>query len=177
MHNITRIIVFVCLMGLTNCQEPIAYTATNPNLKRTHTSSQKAQKYVDGKVIKIADGDTFTMIFDNGFEVRVRLNGIDSPEKKQAFSNKAKQALSAMIFKKEVRVYYKSKDKYGRVLGDVFIDSLNVNHEMVKQGMAWHFTRYSDDKTLATLEQEARKNRVGLWVDPNPVAPWEFRLK
>lgn len=138
---------------------------------------QKRAKYVDGKVIKIQDGDTFTMIFDNGFEVKVRLNGIDSPEKKQAFSNKAKQALSAMIFQKKVRVYYSSKDRYGRVLGDVFVNGININHEMVRQGMAWHFIKYSDDETLAKLEREARINKVGLWVDPNPVAPWEFRSK
>lgn len=135
------------------------------------------RKYVTGKVTRIADGDTFTMIFDNGFEVRVRLNGIDSPEKKQAFSNRAKQTLSELIYNKEVKVYYESKDRYGRVLGDIYIDNLNVNHEMVRRGMAWHFIRYSDDETLATLEKEARKNKTGLWADPNPVAPWEYRSK
>ncbi len=141
------------------------------------TSVQDKGRYVMGKVIRIADGDTFTMVFENGFDVRVRLNGIDSPEKKQAFSNRAKQTLSELIYDKEVKVFYESKDRYGRVLGDVYIDNLNVNQEMVRRGMAWHFTRYSDDETLAALEKEARKNRIGLWVDPNPVAPWEFRRK
>lgn len=138
---------------------------------------EQDKKYVTGKVTRIADGDTFTMIFDNGFEVRVRLNGIDSPEKKQAFSNRAKQTLSDLIYKKEVKVYYKSKDRYGRVLGDIYIDNLNINQEMVRRGMAWHFIRYSDDEKLAALEKEARRNKIGLWVDPNPVAPWEFRRK
>jgi len=62
-------------------------------------------------------------------------------------------------------------------LGDIYIDDLNINQEMVRRGMAWHFIRYSDDEALAALEKEARKNRIGLWADPNPVAPWEFRRK
>lgn len=177
MPYLTKIIFFISLIGLTSCQEPYRYRDSGQNLSTSQNSSQKEQKYIDGKVIKIADGDTFTMLFDNGFEVRVRLNGIDSPEKKQAFSKRAKQALSDMIFSKNVRVYYSSKDRYGRVLGEVVVDSLNVNQEMVKQGMAWHFKRYSDDEILAQLEMEARKNRVGLWVDANAVAPWEFRRK
>lgn len=175
MRNLTKIIFFISLIGLANCQERSRYR--NNSLSVSQTNKQNEQKYIDGKVIKIADGDTFTMLFDNGFEVRVRLNGIDSPEKKQAFSNRAKQALSEMIFSKNVRVYYDNKDRYGRVLGEVFIGSLSINQEMVKRGMAWHFKRYSDDETLARLELEARKNRVGLWVDSNPIAPWEFRIK
>ncbi len=139
-------------MGLANCTERVRYASADQTLSISNNNTQKEQKYIDGKVIKIADGDTFTMIFDNGFEVRVRLNGIDSPEKKQAFSKRATQALSAMIFQKEVRVYYNSKDRYGRVLGDVFIDNLNVNHEMLRQGMAWHFVKYSNDETLDKLE-------------------------
>jgi len=63
------------------------------------------------------------------------------------------------------------------VLGDVFVNNLNVNREMIKRGMAWHYKQYSDDETLAQLEVEARRNKSGLWADPNPVAPWEFRKK
>jgi endonuclease YncB( thermonuclease family) len=146
----------------------------NPPIYNTFKSDKK---YIEGKVIRIADGDTFTMVFENGFDVRVRLNGIDSPEKKQAFSKRAKQTLSELIYNKEVKVYYESKDRYGRVLGDVFVNNLNVNREMIKRGMAWHYKQYSDDETLAQLEVEARRNKSGLWADPNPVAPWEFRKK
>ncbi|PIQ18076.1 MAG: micrococcal nuclease, partial [Flavobacteriaceae bacterium CG18_big_fil_WC_8_21_14_2_50_34_36] len=104
-------------------------------------------------------------------------NGIDSPEKKQAFSKRAKQTLSDLIFDKEVKVYYKSKDRYGRVLGDVYVGEVNINHEMVRRGMAWHFTRYSEDETLAALEKEAKKNKIGLWAEAEPVAPWVYRDK
>lgn len=162
---------------MLGCKEGIM-TADVFSLNIIETTIEKTdKKFVYGKVTRIADGDTFTMMFDNGFEVRVRLNGIDSPERRQAYSNRAKQALSNLIFNKEVKVYYESTDRYGRVLGEVHIDGINVNHEMVRLGMAWHYTHYSDDKTLAALEQEARKNKAGLWADPNPVPPWEFRSK
>jgi micrococcal nuclease len=162
------ITAFACKESMVNADASV-FTETN--------YETQDRKYVTGKVTRIADGDTFTMIFENGFDVRVRLNSIDSPEKKQAFSNRAKQTLSELIYNKEVKVYYESKDRYGRVLGDIYIDNLNVNQEMVRRGMAWHFTRYSEDKILAALEEEARINKIGLWADPNPVAPWEFRKK
>jgi micrococcal nuclease len=132
-------------------------------------------KEIHGKVIKIADGDTFTMIFDNDFDVRVRLNGIDCPEKNQPFSKRAKQLLSDFIFGKMVVVQYKEKDRYGRVIGDVFVDGLNINYEMVKLGLAWHFKRYSDDDKLDSLEKDARYKGIGIWSDKNPIPPWEWR--
>jgi len=167
-----HILYILLLFSLTSCNGRIKENHQNNTLVSWPVT---AGKTIEGKVIRISDGDTFSLIFDNGFDVKVRLNGIDSPERKQAFSKKAKQALSALIFDKVVTVAYKKKDRYGRVLGEVYVDGINVNHEMVRRGMAWHFTRYSDDKDLARLEQEARKNKVGLWSDPNAVAPWEFR--
>jgi endonuclease YncB( thermonuclease family) len=175
MQYLSKILFFVSLFGLANGHKQSQYLNSSQILIIHKVNNQKQQKFVDGKVIKIQDGDTFTMIFDNGFEVKVRLNGIDSPEKKQPFSNIAKQTLAAMVFQKDVRVFYTSKDRYGRVLGDVFVDDINVNHEMLRKGMAWHFVKYSDDATLAKLEREARINKVGLWVDSNPIAPWDFR--
>lgn len=177
MIQLKKIGFIIFLLALSGCKERmISADVFSLNIIE-NTIEKTDKKLVYGKVTRIADGDTFTMVFDNGFEVRVRLNGIDSPERKQAFSNRAKQALSNLIFNKEVKVYYESTDRYGRVLGEVHIDGLNVNHEMVRLGMAWHFTRYSDNKTLAALEKEAIKNKIGLWADPNPVAPWEFRRK
>ncbi|MBA3900544.1 MAG: thermonuclease family protein [Bacteroidetes bacterium] len=175
MNNYKNLLIFFFFLGFS-CVERVRETnLTDKTI--TEASITKEADFIEGKVIKIADGDTFTLIFENGFDVRVRLNGIDSPEKKQAFSKRAKQTLSDLIYDKTVTVYYKSKDRYGRVLGDVSINDLNVNQEMVRRGMAWHFKRYSDDEELAKLEVEARKNKVGLWADPNAVAPWEFRKK
>ena len=143
-----------------------------------NTNKRDARKVITGKVIKIADGDTFTLLLErDNFEVRVRLNAIDCPEKKQPFSKKAKQHLSDMIFGKRLKVYYKKKDRYGRVLGDVFIDHINVNKKMVCDGYAWHFKKYSDDPELAKCEENARKQHLGLWQDAHPTPPWEWRKR
>jgi micrococcal nuclease len=128
-----------------------------------------------GKVIGIMDGDTFDLL--NGTEkVRVRLEGIDSPEKGQPFGNNAKKALSDLCFGQNVQVAVSNKDRYGRAIARVYLtDGRCINEEMLRQGMAWHFKRYSDDARWARMENTARSARVGLWADPRPVAPWEWR--
>lgn len=128
-----------------------------------------------GHVVKVIDGDTFDM--KSGHEtIRVRMFGIDSPERGQAFNVKAKEFTMSLIADQEVRVVVRSKDQYGRTVGDVYVgDELHVNAEIVRAGFAWHFTRYSDNPELARLEREARESRRGLWQDVRPVAPWEFR--
>jgi len=136
----------------------------------------KNSQLITGKVVKIADGDTFTILLEQDhFKVRVRLVSIDSPERKQPFSKRAKQYLSQLIFGKKVKVYYHKKDRYGRVLGEVYVGNINVNEAMLKAGYAWHFKKYSKDKHLERLEYLARKNKKGLWSDPNPIPPWEWR--
>ena len=140
-----------------------------------HPRLNSIGKEIHGKVVKIADGDTFTMVFENDFEVRVRLNGIDCPERSQPFSKKAKQTLSDFIFGKMVVVQYTKKDSYGRVIGDVFVDDLHINNEMVKLGMAWHYKRFSHDIQLDSLENDARNNKIGLWSEKSPIPPWEWR--
>jgi Staphylococcal nuclease homologue len=104
-------------------------------------------------------------------------HGIDAPEKGQAFSNRAKQYVSDLVFGKEVAVRVGGQDRYGRIIGEVFLaDGRYVNHEIVGAGFAWWFRRYApDDRTLAKLESEAREARRGLWADRDPMPPWEFR--
>lgn len=129
----------------------------------------------EGKVIAVADGDTFTVLRDT-LQVRVRLEGIDCPEKKQPFGNKAKQTVSEMVFAKHVRVVESSKDRNKRSIAKVYLsDGRCVNEEMLRLGMAWHFKKYSDDARLARLEERARKSQIGLWGEPDPIAPWEWR--
>ncbi|MBK6622862.1 MAG: thermonuclease family protein [Saprospirales bacterium] len=127
------------------------------------------------KVIGIADGDTFTAM--KGREkIRVRLEGIDCPERGQAFGKRAGEALGDMIFGKVVRLEERGKDRYGRVLAVAWLeDGRCVNEEMLRLGMAWHFKRYNKDRRWAEMETEARLARQGLWADKNPVAPWEWR--
>jgi endonuclease YncB( thermonuclease family) len=131
-----------------------------------------------GKVIGVIDGDTIDVLIEKT-PVRIRLHGIDCPEKGQAFGKRAKQATSALVFEEEVTVQEYGKDKYGRTIADVILaDGVNLNHELVKQGWCWWYRRYEpDDTVLARLEKEARDSRRGLWVDPNSVPPWEWRQR
>lgn len=128
-----------------------------------------------GKVVSVLDGDTIDVLH-NGQAERIPLNGIDCPEKKQPFGQRAKQFTSALVFGKEVTVRPKTMDRHKRTVGDVLLfDGTNVNQELVKAGLAWWYRKYSDDETLRALEQEAQQAKRGLWRDTQPLAPWEFR--
>lgn len=128
-----------------------------------------------GKVVKIADGDTITVLVDEE-QIRVRLTGIDCPEKSQDFGQVARQFTADHCFSKTVTVIDHGKDRYGRTLGDVKLpDGKLLSYELVRVGLAWHYKRYSSDTTLARLEIEARERKVGLWSDTHAIAPWEYR--
>lgn len=130
------------------------------------------------KVVSIADGDTFTAINRDNLKLRFRLYGIDAPEKKQAFSNVSKQALSNMIKGKTVIVNVKSTDSWGRPVVVVTTQTIKVvGANMIALGMAWHFTRYDQSPHYKALEKKARESKIGLWRDPKPIAPWEYRSK
>lgn len=126
------------------------------------------------KVIGISDGDTFKVLYKKQ-EFRIRLNHIDAPEKSQNFGKKAKEYASNLCFGKNVRITWKKKDRYQRILGEVFLNEININQEMVKAGYAWHFKQYSKDPIYANLEIQAKKNKRGLWQDKYPIAPWDWR--
>lgn len=128
-----------------------------------------------GKVVGVSDGDTIRVLHD-GVAERVRLNGIDCPEKSQPYGHAAKQFTSVRVFDQEVTVQAISKDKYGRTIGDVTLpDGANLNRELVRAGLAWWYREYSKDVSLGDLENEARLARQGLWAEPHPLPPWEFR--
>lgn len=154
-----------------------ALTIDYAHEKTKNEDENNEVRKLTGKVVGISDGDTFTLLLENELDLKIRLDGIDCPENKQAYSRKAKQALSDLIFNNLVRVEYNKKDGFGRILGTTFINDINVNQEMVRLGYAWHFKKYSDDPVLAKLEVEARKNRKGLWVEANPIPPWEYRKR
>lgn len=128
-----------------------------------------------GKVVGVADGDTITVLDDDNVQHKVRLAEIDAPEKAQAFGNRSKQALSALVFGKDVLVIDQGQDRYKRTIGRVYQGDMDVSAEQVKQGMAWVYRKYSKDKTLLPLEAEAKAQRLGLWADSEPVPPWEWR--
>lgn len=131
---------------------------------------------LSGVVVGVSDGDTLTLLVEDKLRVKIRLHGIDAPESKQAFGQRAKQSLSELAYNKDARVEVVDRDRYGRTVGVVFVGDVNVNAEQVRTGMAWWYRQYAkDDTTLEALEAEARKERRGLWQDKEPVPPWEFR--
>ncbi|WP_051284035.1 thermonuclease family protein [Desulforegula conservatrix] len=130
------------------------------------------------RVIKVADGDTVTAVTEDGQPLKVRLFGIDAPEKNQAYGQKSKKALSGMINRKEVDIEIVAGDKYGRSVGIIYLGNKTINEEMVKKGHAWVYRRYcskSECRKWIDLEEEAKRDKKGLWNDSDPLPPWEFR--
>jgi endonuclease YncB( thermonuclease family) len=126
-------------------------------------------------VVAVSDGDTITVLH-NGEEQIIRLNGIDCPEKTQAFGRKAKQFTSDKAMHKIITVDVKEMDRDGRTIGDVmFDDGTSLNRELLQEGLAWWFFKHSDDQMLKALELDARDVKRGLWRDPIPIPPWVFR--
>ncbi|MGL5427657.1 MAG: thermonuclease family protein [Cetobacterium sp.] len=127
------------------------------------------------KVIKVADGDTITVLKD-GEKVRVRFYGVDAPEKKQEYGLKSLDVLKSMIDGEIVEINVKDKDQYGRVVGEVFYKGKNLNLHMIETGNAWWYKQYSKKETAYGIaEMNAKKQGLGLWKDKAPTAPWEFR--
>jgi endonuclease YncB( thermonuclease family) len=127
-----------------------------------------------GNVVHVTDGDT-VVVTTGGRAVTVRLAEIDAPEDGQPGGDEARAALSRMVAGRSVSVDERDVDRYGRVVARLAVDGLDAGEEMLRQGHAWHFTRYSDDARLANLELGARTARMGIWGTPDPIAPWDYR--
>jgi endonuclease YncB( thermonuclease family) len=138
-------------------------------------------KALQGKVVAVADGDTITVLDPGNKQHRVRLLGIDAPERSQDFGDNAKQYLSDLVFGKQIAIEYDKADRYGRILGKVTLGDRDVNREMIRAGLAWHYKFYERDQpqqdreTYSFEEARARKLKVGLWSQPAPTPPWDFR--
>lgn len=143
-------------------------------IARSATGDAPDRRQVTGKVVGVTDGDTVTLLVGNR-PLKVRLEGIDAPEQGQAFGSRAKQFLSEACFGKEVILRANGRDRYGRTIGTILVGSRDVNASLVEAGLAWHYVEYSSDENLARLEKAAREAKVGLWSEPNPVPPWDWR--
>ena len=136
-----------------------------------------------GKVIHAADGDTITVLDDTNAQHKIRLAGIDAPEKRQAFGNVSKQSLADMVAGQSVAVEWVKVDKYRRKVGKVLLDGLDCNLVQIKRGLAWHYKQYqreqspTDQKSYAAAEIDARAAKLGTWRDTDLTPPWEFRHK
>ncbi len=131
---------------------------------------------IEGKVIGIIDGDTFDLLNDGNKTFRIRMEGIDAPEKGMPFYQVSKKHLGSLCFGQRVAVQITQTESGNRKIGFTFLSSgSELSHEMIRAGLAWHFVKYNSDRDLAALEQEARQEKRGLWKDPHPLPPWEIR--
>jgi endonuclease YncB( thermonuclease family) len=169
MASLKKYIIVICLSFLSSF-----------SIFQVHALSN-TQEIITGKVIGVSDGDTITLLNEQREQIKVRLTGIDCPEKSQAFGNRAKKELSDKVFSQNVKVEVRGKDKYGRSLGIVKIGDEDVNEFLISQGVAWHYKKYAktqpaeEASRYARAEELARQNKKGLWIQDRPIPPWEFR--
>lgn len=130
---------------------------------------------LQGLVVGVLDGDTIDVLVDGRQSVRVRLAGIDAPEKSQDFGQLSKKSLSDLVYNKITIVQVTDTDRYGRTVGRVTVNGIDVNLEQVTRGLAWAFDRYVKDPRILAAHAQARIERRGLWGHPYPTAPWDFR--
>jgi len=135
----------------------------------------KERELIFGEVVNVADGDTFTMINSKKDRIKVRLYGIDAPERGQGFSNAAKQFLSTLVMHKNVNIKIVNVDQYKRIVGIVLLGEVNIHEALLRNGYAWHYTAFDQNVQWSAMEKKARLAKKGLWVDPHAEPPWRFR--
>ncbi len=158
----------------------------------TFSVSCLAGDVIQGRVVSVSDGDTITVLDADHQQHKIRLSGIDAPEKAQPFGQRSKENLSQLIFGRDVAVEWRKKDRYGRTVGKVMVAEpacreaacpkiLDACHAQIVAGMAWWYRQYAkeqesgDANRYEQSELEARARRIGLWSDPQPTPPWEWR--
>lgn len=162
--------------GVCNSQKKKSgtYSSTHKNAPLIKRSIIK--KIFTGKVVGVSDGDSFTLLMSDNTQIKIRLQGIDCPEKKQDYGQVAKKFISNLIFNKTVTVLRKNTDRYGRIVGIILLTKgMNVNEELLKAGLAWHYTQHDNNRNWDSLELAARLAKRGLWSKNNVIPPWEWR--
>lgn len=130
---------------------------------------------IDCHVVSIQDGDTLTCLTSLQEQIKVRVGDIDAPELSQPFGPLSKQSLSGMCIGKDAVILVLDRDRYGRIVGRVNCAGIDANLEQVRAGMAWAYRQYLRDHSLIEIEAEARRSLRGLWADPDPAPPWDYR--
>jgi endonuclease YncB( thermonuclease family) len=142
-----------------------------------------AANVIHGRVVGVSDGDSVTVLDAQKTQYKIRLPGIDAPERAQAYGQKAKESLSDLVFGKTVDVEWSKQDRYGRIVGMITLAGVDINLEQIKRGMAWHYKQYQNEQSpedriaYAQSESQARDKKLGLWRDPSPIEPSVFRQK
>lgn len=168
--------LIVCALAFT--AQPATWTQAQ---KQAAVVGNNIQLVIEGKVINVHDGDTVTVLDQDNKKTHIRLQGIDAPELKQEFGAKSQEYLSRIVLGKQVTIVWTKVDKYRRTVGTIMLDGRDINIEQVKAGLAWHFKKYEDEqkpedrRAYAAAEQEARAGKLGLWKNPNPIVPGDWR--
>lgn len=164
-------ILFSILIISISVLNILCESSTRKKIENSHSQNSNI-----GKVVGIIDGDTYDILLDGHKTVRIRMEGIDAPEKGMPFYKRAKRHLSDLCFGKNVRVEIKDTDKYGRMVAFGYLeDETELSHEMLKAGLAWHFKKFNSDEDLAVLEAEARNFKRGIWSMERAMSPWDNR--
>jgi micrococcal nuclease len=140
-----------------------------------HESPLRAADSFVARAVAVHDGDTVSVLRFGHERIRIRLEGVDCPELRQAYGRRAKRATADLVFGREVTVVPVDEDAYGRLVARIRVDGEDVALTLVRRGLAWQYRRYSHDRALADAERAARAARIGLWADPHPQPPWEWR--
>ena len=155
---------------ITTCLLILATTAANAET-------------ITGRVVKVSDGDTLTLLDASNVQHKIRISGIDAPEKKQPFGTTSKKNMSALAFGKEAEAICYKRDRYKRLICTVYVNGQDVALAQLDAGLAWWYRKYANDQPpsqrgeYASAEDHAAADRVGLWQDENPIPPWEWRRK
>lgn len=175
LRNLYRSLLLLCCIALSLSACSQRQDAQKPHRGSRSMGGDKGDT-LTGPAVKIIDGDTFDLLLSDNTTVRIRMHGIDCPERGQAFYKVCRNALGDLCGAGPLKVVMRDKDRYGRTVADVYnARSQWVNYELVAGGFAWHYTKYDNDDRLARAEVSARAACKGLWADAAPVAPWDWR--
>jgi len=169
------VLLMICAaVAAVGCRRPAAPGKPRPPAS-TPVLARVAPPLPVWRVVSVHDGDTLRAIDQANVQHKIRLAGIDAPELGQPFGRASRDRLAELTQGQVVTVYIDSRHRYGRTVARLEADGLDVCRQLVADRLAWHYTRYSDDAALAAAEREARADGRGLWRDPQPVPPWEWR--
>lgn len=172
--------LFITFILLFSTPVAPAEAAILDYFKPARQATETERETIYGKVVYISDGDTIHLQQNNGIKIKIRLYGIDAPEKSQAYGPQSTGILRQLIGNQYVSVKSFGEDRYHRCLGKIFLNRQDINAEMLRLGAAWHYKYYdktSDFQRYADIENSARQNHRGLWNKPNPTPPWEYRKR
>lgn len=174
-YSSAALIFIIALLAVLGRSSNVGHSVSSSSENRPDES---VGTVFEGKCVGVIDGDTIR-VMHSGYEEKIRLFGVDAPEKSQPYGNAAKKFTSEMVFGKIVKVDVKDYDRYGRTVAKVIaLNGKTLNSEIVRAGLAWWYERYAPyDNELQQLEQNAKNAKRGLWKEPNPTAPWDYREK